>query len=72
MSLELFFIEEEGRFLKYINRNRKEVFRYLDDANVNKTNNVAEHHFSVRSELLKNRFKTGQRFLKTSYCYHSP
>ncbi len=56
-----------GNFLKFINGNRKEVFRYLEDSKVNKTNNVAEHHFSLRSELLKKRFKTDQGLLKTSY-----
>jgi len=37
---------------------------------VNRTNNVAEHHFSVRSELLKMRFKTDDGLLMTSYWYH--
>lgn len=59
-----------GRFLKDLKKNRREIFRYLDDPNVNKTNNVAEHHFSVRSELLKRRFKTDQGLLRTSYWYH--
>lgn len=59
-----------GKFLKDVRKNRREVFRYLDDPNVSKTNNVAEHHFSLRSELLKRRFKTDEGLLKTSYWYH--
>ena len=59
-----------GRFLKDLKKNMREIFRYLDDPNVNKTNNVAEHHFSVRSELLKRRYKTDQGLLMTSYWYH--
>ncbi len=58
------------RFLRFVRRNKTEIFRYLDDPIVNKTNNVAEHHFSVRSELLKRRFKTREGLLKTSYWYH--
>lgn len=58
------------RFLKDLRKNRREIFRYLDDPKVEKTNNVAEHHFSMRSELLKKRFKTDQGLLKTSYWYH--
>ena len=57
------------KFLKNIDRNRKSVFLYLDDPMIHKTNNVAEHHFSVRSELLKNRFKTEGGLLKMSYLY---
>jgi len=48
-----------GQFIRFLGKNRKVVFRYLEDPMVNKTNNVAEHHFSMRSELLKKRFKTG-------------
>lgn len=59
-----------GRFLKDLRKNRG-IFRYLDDPIVDKTNNVAEHHFSIRSELLRKRFKTDQGLLKTSYWYHS-
>ena len=33
------------RFLKDLRKNRREIFRYLDDPKVEKTNNVAEHHF---------------------------
>ena len=58
------------KFLKNIDRNRKSVFLYPDEPVIHKTNNVAEHHFSVRSELLKNRFKTEGGLLKTSYWYH--
>ena len=58
------------RFLRDLRKHRREIFRYLDDPNVEKTNNVAEHHFSIRSEILKNRFKTCEGLLKTSYWYH--
>ena len=59
-----------GKFLVFIRKNRRQVFRYLEDENVQKTNNVSEHHFSMRSELLKKRFKTCEGLLKTSYWYH--
>ena len=55
------------RFLAYLKKNHSRVFRYLDDPMINRINNVDEHHFYVRSELLKNRFKTDEVMLKTSY-----
>jgi len=58
------------RFLKFLKKNRFTVFRYLDDPMVNKTNNVAEHHFSVRSDLFKRRFKTVDGLKRTVYWYH--
>lgn len=58
------------RFMKFLKKNRFTVFRYLDDPMVNKTNNVAEHHFSVRSELFKKRFKTVEGSQRTIYWYH--
>jgi hypothetical protein len=58
------------RFMKFLKKNRFTVFRYLDDLMVNKTNNVAEHHFSVRSELFKKRFKTVEGLQRTIYWYH--
>ena len=57
------------RFLKFLRKNRSSIFHYLGDPMVNKTNNVSEHHFSVRSELLKNRLKVDDG-LRTSYWYH--
>lgn len=39
-----------GKFLKQIRKNRREIFWYLEDRKVNRTNNVAEHHFPQRSE----------------------
>ena len=57
-------------FLTFLKRESSHVFRYLDDPLVDKTNNVPEHHFSVRSELLKNRFKTDDGLMRTSYWYH--
>ena len=59
-----------GKFLRFMRKNRTVIFRYLEDPKVNKTNNVAEHHFSMRSELLKRRFKTDEGLLRTSYWYH--
>ncbi len=59
-----------GKFLGFLRSNRRQVFRYLEDDKVQKTNNVSEHHFSMRSELLKRRFKTREGLLKTSYWYH--
>ncbi|MCL4329320.1 MAG: IS66 family transposase [Candidatus Thermoplasmatota archaeon] len=53
-----------GKFLDFLRRNRGEVFRYLEDDRVQMTNNVAEHHFSMRSELMKRRFKTHEGLLK--------
>ena len=37
-------------------KNTGEVFRYPDDPRMEKTNDVSEHHFSIRSEFHKNRF----------------
>ena len=59
-----------GKFLRNRRKNRIEIFMYLEDPKANKTNNAAEHHFSMRSELLKRRFKTDEGLLKTSYWYH--
>lgn len=57
-------------FLRFLKKNHSLVFRYLDDPMINRINNVDEHHFYVRSELLKNRFKTDRGILKTPYWYH--
>ncbi len=38
-----------GKFLSFVRKNRKIIFSYLEDTSVNTTNNVAEHHFSMRS-----------------------
>lgn len=59
-----------GKFLKTHRKNRREVFQYLEDDMVQKTNNISEHHFSMRPELLKKRFKTDDDLLRTSYWYH--
>ena len=59
-----------GKFLLFLRKNRRQVFRYLEDKNVQKMNKVSEHHFSMRSELLKKRFKTCEGLLKTSNWYH--
>ena len=57
-------------FLNFARRNRKEVFLYLDDPEVEKTSDKAEQHFSVQSWLFKHRFKTKDGLLRTSYWYH--
>lgn len=59
-----------GKFLKTLRKNRREVFQYLEDDMLQKTNNVSEHHFSKRSELLRKRFKTDDDLLRRSYWYH--
>ncbi len=59
-----------SKFLSFIQDNRKEVFLYLEYPLVEKTTGIAEHHFSIMSWLLKNRFKTKEGLLKTSYWYH--
>jgi len=57
-------------FLESIEKNRKEVFLYLNDPEVEKTSDKAEQHFSIMSWLFKHRFKTKEGLLKTSYWYH--
>ncbi len=57
-------------FLDFVKRNRKEVFLYLKDGEVEKTSNIAEQHFSIMSWLFKKRFKTKEGLLRTSYWYH--
>ncbi len=59
-----------GKFPSFVRENRKIIFRFLEDTSVNRTNNVAEHHFSMRSDLLKGRFRTDEGLLRTSYWYH--
>lgn len=56
-----------AKFLKQVREDRKEVFRYLYDPMVKRTTNVAEQHFSMRTELLKRRFKTNDRMIRTCY-----
>ncbi|GEM_PF-5777774 len=34
-----------GKFLRFVKRNKTEIFRYLVDPDMNKTNNVAEASF---------------------------
>jgi Protein implicated in ribosomal biogenesis, Nop56p homolog len=57
-------------FLESLKTNRKEVFLYLTDPEVEKTSDKAEQHFSIMSWLFKHRFKTKEGLLKTSYWYH--
>ena len=57
-------------FLEFVRRYRSEVFLYLKDADVSKTSNIAEQHFSIMSWLFKRRFKTKEGLLRTSYWYH--
>ena len=57
-------------FLNFVRKNRKEVFLYLDNPEVEKTSDKAEQHFSVQSWLFKHRFKTNDGLLRTSYWYH--
>jgi len=57
-------------FLSFVRKNRKEVFLYLDDPDVEKTSDKAEQHFSIQSWLLKHRFRTKDGLLRASYWYH--
>jgi len=57
-------------FMDFVKKNRVEVFLYLKDGEVEKTSNIAEQHFSIMSWLFKNRFKTKEGLLRTSYWYH--
>ena len=59
-----------GKFLRFLRKNRAVIFRYLEDPLVNKTNNVAEHHFSLRSDILKRMFRNDEGLLRASYWYH--
>ena len=59
-----------SKFLSFLHENRREVFLYLEDRNVEKTTGKAEQHFSVMSWLLKHRFKTKTGLLKMSYWHH--
>ncbi|MEM4091392.1 MAG: hypothetical protein QXQ46_11760 [Thermoplasmatales archaeon] len=59
-----------SKFLSFLQDSRKEVFLYLENHLVEKTTGIAEQHFSIMSWLLKNRFKTKEGLLKTSYWYH--
>ena len=58
------------RFLDFIIKQRKEVFPYLKDPNVEKISDKAEQHFSIQSWLFKHRFKTNEGLLNTSFWYH--
>jgi hypothetical protein len=48
----------------------REVFMYLKNPEVEKTSDKAEQNFSIQSWLFKNRFKTKDGLLSTSYWYH--
>ena len=61
---------EIRKFLDLIKRHRKEVFLYLKNPEVEKTSDKAEQHFSIQPWLFKNRFKTKEGLLRTSYWYH--
>jgi len=61
---------EIRKFLDFIGKHRKEVFLYLKNPEVEKTSDRAEQHFSIQSWLFKNRFKTKDGLLSTSYWYH--
>ncbi|QRF75341.1 hypothetical protein Thermo_00837 [Thermoplasmatales archaeon] len=56
--------------LSFVTKHRKEVFLYLSNPEVEKTSDKAEQHFSIQSWLLKQRFKTKEGLLRTSYWYH--
>jgi hypothetical protein len=58
------------RFLEFLKRNKNEVFLYLNENQVEKTSDKAEQHFSIMSWLFKNRFKSKEGLLRTSYWYH--
>ena len=58
------------KFLDFIRKHRNEVFLYLKNPEVEKTSDKAEQHFSIQSWLFKNRFKTKDSLLRTSYWYH--
>ena len=61
---------EIRKFLDLIRKHRNEVFLYLKNPEVEKTSDKAEQHFSIQSWLFKNRFKTKEGLLRTSYWYH--
>ncbi|MFG1556158.1 MAG: hypothetical protein AAE985_06835 [Thermoplasmataceae archaeon] len=61
---------EIRKFLDFIRKHSKEVFLYLKNPEVEKTSDKAEQHFSIQSWLFKNRFKTKEGLLRTSYWYH--
>jgi hypothetical protein len=61
---------EIRKFLDLIKKHRNEVFLYLKNPEVEKTSDKAEQHFSIQSWLFKNRFKTKEGLLRTSYWYH--
>jgi len=61
---------EIRKFLDFIRNHRKEVFLYLKNPEVEKTSDKAEQHFSIQLWLFKNRFKTKDGLLSTSYWYH--
>ena len=61
---------EIRKFLDFIMKHSKEVFLYLKNPEVEKTSDKAEQHFSIQSWLFKNRFKTDDGLLRTSYWYH--
>ena len=58
------------KFLDFIRKHRNEVFLYLRFPEVEKTSDKGEQHFSIQSWLFKNRFKTKEGLLRTSYWYH--
>ena len=53
-------------FLAFIKKNRKEVFLYLSNREVEKTLDIVEQHFSIMSSLFKHRFNIDRGLLKTS------
>ncbi len=66
-----------GRFQFYstfntlsIEKHRKEMFLYVENAEVEKTSDLAEQHFSIQSWLLKHGFKTKEGLLRTFHWYH--
>ena len=60
---------EIRKFLDFIRKHRNQVFLYLKNPEVEKTSDKAEQHFSIQSWLFKNRFKTEDGLLRTSYWY---
>ena len=58
------------RFLKMMDRKRPSIFLCFNDPMIHKTNTIVEYHFSVRPELLKNRYKADDGLPKASYLHH--
>ncbi len=57
-------------FLSVVRKHRKEVFLYLDNSVVERTSDKTEQHFSIQSWLVKQRFKTKDELMRSSYLYH--